>query len=78
VILGNMKKRIDLLIFEQAKSKSRTEAQSFIMAGIVFVNSQKVLKPGQLFNEDIEIDIRGKVHPFVSRGGLKLEKAIKF
>ena len=57
-------------------AKSRDQANSMLMAGIVFVNEKRLDKPGQQILTDSKIDIKGKIHPWVSRGGMKLEKAI--
>lgn len=71
-----MKKRIDILLVEKGLVQSRERAQTEIMAGNVFVKEQRVDKVGEKFDETIEIEVRGKAVPYVSRGGLKLEKAI--
>ena len=57
-------------------AKSREQANSMLMAGTVFVNQKRVDKPGQQITKESEIDVKGKIHPWVSRGGIKLEKAI--
>ena len=57
-------------------AKSREQANSMLMAGTVFVNHKRIDKPGQQITKDSEIDVKGKIHPWVSRGGIKLEKAI--
>ena len=57
-------------------AKSREQASSILMAGKVFVNHKRIDKAGQQISVDSEIDIKGKIHPWVSRGGMKLEKAI--
>ncbi|KDR94115.1 23S rRNA (cytidine1920-2'-O)/16S rRNA (cytidine1409-2'-O)-methyltransferase [Peptoclostridium litorale DSM 5388] len=72
-----MKKRIDVLLFEKGLVESRERAKTTVMAGIVLVDNQKVDKPGTKVDEDADIRVKGKVMPFVSRGGLKLDKAIK-
>ena len=69
--------RIDKLLFERGLAPSRERAQAFILAGKVLVNEQKVEKAGYKFLENAEIRIIGVDQPFVSRGGLKLAKAIK-
>ena len=71
-----MKKRIDILLVEKELVQSRERAQTEIMAGNVFINGQRVDKAGEKFDEKIEIQVRGKAVPYVSRGGLKLEKAL--
>ncbi len=70
-----MKKRLDLLVLERGLAESREKAKTLIMAGQVYVDHQKADKPGDLYPEDAQIEARGKALPFVSRGGLKLEKA---
>lgn len=73
-----MKKiRLDQLIFDKGLTPSRERAKTSIMAGVVFVNGQRVDKPGTPVPEDAEIELRGETLPYVSRGGLKLEKAIE-
>ncbi len=72
-----MKKRIDLLLVEKGHFESREKAKKAIMAGLVFVNNQRCDKAGIDFEEDCEITVKGNPIPYVSRGGLKLEKAMK-
>ncbi len=72
-----LKKRLDLLIVERGLAESREKAKALIMAGLVYAGNQKADKPGDLFPEDIPLEVRGKGLPYVSRGGLKLEKAVK-
>ena len=71
-----MKKRLDVLICEQYPEYSKTQAQRIIMSGIVYVNNQKELKAGSMFPEDTQVEVRGEGLKYVSRGGLKLEKAM--
>lgn len=71
-----MKKRLDILLFEKGMVPSRERAKAIIMSGIVYVNNQKADKAGMSIPEDAEIEIRGKTNAFVSRGGLKIEKAL--
>lgn len=71
------KERLDILLVNKGFFQSREKARSAIMAGMVFVNNDKEDKPGTKFPEDSHIDIKENVNPYVSRGGLKLEKAIK-
>lgn len=71
-----MKKRLDLLLVEQGLAPSREKAKAMIMSGLVFADNQKADKPGDLFSEEAILEVRGKTLPYVSRGGLKLEKAI--
>ena len=70
------KKRLDVLLTEAALQESRQRAQAVIISGEVFVNGQRVDKPGTAVAEDAQIEIRGGTLAYVSRGGLKLEKAM--
>ncbi|MCI5792291.1 MAG: TlyA family RNA methyltransferase [Lachnospiraceae bacterium] len=72
------KKRLDVLIFEKGYAESREKAKSIIMSGIVYVNGVKEDKAGTVFADDdtLNIEVRGQGLKYVSRGGLKLEKAI--
>ena len=72
-----IKKRLDVLLVERLYADSRTKAQAIIMAGQVYVNGQKADKPGISYEETVDIEVRGAVCPYVSRGGLKLEKALR-
>lgn len=69
------KKRLDVLLVERGLQESRQRAQAIIMSGDVFVDGRRVDKPGTAVAEDAEISVRGTL-PYVSRGGLKLEKAM--
>ncbi len=71
-----MKKRLDVLVTERGLENSREKARKLIMSGVVFVKGQREDKPGTLFPEDAEIEVRGQKLRYVSRGGLKLEKAL--
>lgn len=71
------KKRLDSLVFERGLAESREKAKVAIMTGIVYVDGQKQDKPGTAFPVDAKIKVRGKSLPYVSRGGLKLEKALE-
>jgi len=71
------KTRIDVLLVKKGLLETREKAKTTIMAGMVYVDNQKVDKPGTLVDEDLNIEVRGDVLPYVSRGGLKLEKALK-
>ncbi len=70
------KTRLDVLLVERGLQESRQKAQATIMSGLVFVRGQRVDKPGTAVLNDAEIEVRGNVLPYVSRGGLKLEKAM--
>ena len=71
------KTRLDVLLVERGFVESRQKAQAVIMAGSVFVAGQRVDKPGTSVPNEAEIEVRGHVLRYVSRGGLKLEKAMK-
>lgn len=71
------KKRLDVVMTERGLAESRQKAQAIIMAGQVYVNGQKVDKAGAPIGEEAQIEVRGKTLAYVSRGGLKLEKAVK-
>lgn len=73
-----MKKvRLDQLVFDLGLTESRERAKTTIMSGLVFVNGQRVDKPGTAVDPDAEITVKGDALPFVSRGGFKLDKALK-
>ena len=69
--------RLDVLLVERGFQESRQKAQAVIMAGSVFVAGQRVDKPGTAVSEDAQIEVRGGGLRYVSRGGLKLEKAMQ-
>ena len=71
-----MKERLDLLLVKKNLAGSREKAKAIIMSGIVYVDGQKEDKAGALFEENKSIEIRGQSLRYVSRGGLKLEKAL--
>lgn len=71
------KERLDVLLVEKGYFQSREKAKAAIMAGIVFVNDSKTDKAGTAVEEDAEITVKENICPYVSRGGLKLEKAIE-
>jgi 23S rRNA (cytidine1920-2'-O)/16S rRNA (cytidine1409-2'-O)-methyltransferase len=66
------KARADQLLVDRGLAESRTRAQALIMAGLVFVGDRKLDKPGQALADDVVLDVRGRDHPWVSRGGIKL------
>ncbi len=72
-----MKERLDVLLVKRALAPSREKAKSVIMEGSVYVNGQKEDKAGSMFEENVQVEVRGKTLKYVSRGGLKLEKAVK-
>lgn len=71
-----MKERLDILLVKRNLAESREKAKAVIMAGNVFVDGEREDKAGSTFSPDAEIEVRGHVLPYVSRGGLKLEKAL--
>ena len=72
-----IKKRLDVLLTERGHAENRTKAQAIIMSGLVYVNGQKADKPGVSYEETVDIEVRTGACPYVSRGGLKLEKALR-
>ena len=68
--------RLDVLLTEKGLAESRQKAQAIIMSGLVYINNQKVDKPGTPVAEDAAVEVRGNTLRYVSRGGLKLEKAM--
>lgn len=72
------KKRLDVLLTEQGYADTRSKAQAIIMAGLVYVDGQKADKPGISYDENASLEVRGESCPYVSRGGLKLEKALRY
>ncbi len=72
-----VKKRLDVLLTELGYADSRSKAQAIIMSGLVYADGQKADKPGASFPETVSIEVRGAACPYVSRGGLKLEKALR-
>ena len=71
------KKRLDILLVEKGLAESREKAKAIIMSGIVYVDGEKEDKAGSNFPENAIIEVRGKTLKYVSRGGLKLEKAME-
>ena len=71
-----MKERLDVLLVKRNLADSREKAKALIMSGIVYVNGQKEDKAGTTFDETAPIEVRGNTLKYVSRGGLKLEKAM--
>ena len=72
------KQRLDILLCDKGLCESRSKAQAVIMEGLVFVNEQRVDKAGTPVDPESKIEIRGSTCPYVSRGGLKLEKALRY
>lgn len=71
------KQRVDILLVDQGLAETREKAKRSVMAGLVFHNETRLDKPGEKIPEDAVLTVKGKVMPYVSRGGLKLEKALK-
>ena len=72
-----MQNRLDVELVNRGLAESREKAKAYIMAGSVFVDGQKAFKPGDKVKDGVSLEVRGTPIPFVSRGGLKLDKAIK-
>ncbi|MGA8760455.1 MAG: TlyA family RNA methyltransferase [Stellaceae bacterium] len=70
------KRRADQLVTERGLAESRARAQALILAGLVFAGERRIDKAGELLSEDAKIELRGRDHPWVSRGGLKLAHAL--
>ncbi len=71
------KERLDIILVDRGCFKSREKARSAIMAGVVYVNGEREDKPGAKFNTESKIEIKENINPYVSRGGLKLRKALE-
>jgi len=71
------KERLDVLLVERGHYETREKAKAAVMAGLVQVAGERCDKPGTKIAEDAAITVKGEVHPYVSRGGLKLEKALR-
>ncbi|PAD69481.1 TlyA family rRNA (cytidine-2'-O)-methyltransferase [Bacillus sp. 7586-K] len=74
---NSKKERLDILLVENGLFESREKAKRAIMAGIVYGNEERLDKPGEKVSRDLVLTIKGNTLPYVSRGGLKLEKALK-
>jgi 23S rRNA (cytidine1920-2'-O)/16S rRNA (cytidine1409-2'-O)-methyltransferase len=70
------KPRADQLLLDRGLAESRAKAQALILAGLVFSGERKIEKAGQMLPADAPLEVRGKDHPWVSRGGIKLEHAL--
>jgi 23S rRNA (cytidine1920-2'-O)/16S rRNA (cytidine1409-2'-O)-methyltransferase len=77
VTAKSSKQRLDTLIVERGLAESRARAQALILAGKILVGERRAEKPAALVSSDAEIRIKGEIHPFVSRGGLKLQRALE-
>ncbi|MBE4910442.1 TlyA family RNA methyltransferase [Bacillus luteolus] len=75
--MGTKKERLDVLLVERGLIETREKAKRTIMAGLVYSNEVRLDKPGEKVEIDIQLTVKGNVIPYVSRGGLKLEKALK-
>lgn len=71
------KQRVDQLLVERGLAESRTRAQALVLAGTVFSGETRISKPGQTIPADAPLEVRGRDHPWVSRGGIKLAHAIE-
>jgi len=69
--------RIDQLVVERGQAESRSRAQAMIMAGLVFIGEKRIDKPGQQVASDADLVVKGRDHPWVGRGGIKLDSAIR-
>ncbi|TBL79867.1 TlyA family RNA methyltransferase [Paenibacillus thalictri] len=74
--MASDKERLDILLVEQGYFESREKAKSSIMAGLVFVDEERIDKAGTKIPRTAKLLVKGAVHPYVSRGGLKLKKAL--
>ena len=74
--MSQKKIRIDQALHERGMAESRSKAQAFIMAGLVFLDDVKITKAGQLIPHEAKITLKGKDHPWASRGGIKLDHAL--
>lgn len=74
--MSQKKIRIDQALHERGMAESHSKAQAYIMAGLVYCGDKKIVKSGQFIAHDAEITLKGKDHPWVSRGGIKLDHAI--
>jgi 23S rRNA (cytidine1920-2'-O)/16S rRNA (cytidine1409-2'-O)-methyltransferase len=71
------KQRVDQILADRGLAESRAKAQAYIMAGLVSVAGKKIDKPGQKIPSDAPVELKGKDHPWVSRGGIKLDHALR-
>jgi 23S rRNA (cytidine1920-2'-O)/16S rRNA (cytidine1409-2'-O)-methyltransferase len=69
--------RVDIMLVDRGLVESRSRAQALIMAGAVYTGTERISKPGQTLKEDAPLEVKGRDHPWVSRGGLKLDHALK-
>src|SRR5690625_965276 len=71
------KERLDVLLVKRNLIETREKAKRVIMAGLVYSNNNRLDKPGMKVDEHIPLNVKGKLNPYVGRGGLKLEKALE-
>jgi 23S rRNA (cytidine1920-2'-O)/16S rRNA (cytidine1409-2'-O)-methyltransferase len=76
-VKGGAKQRADQLLFERGLAESRARAQALILAGKVFSGDRRVLKAGEMLLPEAPLEVRGQPHPWVSRGGIKLEHGLR-
>ena len=74
---ASKKERVDTLLVERGLAESRSKAQALIMAGVVFSGEMRIEKAGQTLGIDKGLEVRGQPHPWVSRGGIKLERGLE-
>ncbi len=72
------KERLDVLLVQKGLCESREKAKSSIMAGVVYVNGERADKPGSNYPTDADVQLKENLNPYVSRGGLKLDKAVRY
>jgi len=75
--MAKPKKRIDQLLVEKGLFASREQARRSIMAGLVYLDGKKIEKPGTAVDPEAPVEVKGSLHPYVSRGGMKLAKALE-
>jgi 23S rRNA (cytidine1920-2'-O)/16S rRNA (cytidine1409-2'-O)-methyltransferase len=75
--MNGKKERVDILLVERGLAETREKAKRAIMAGLVYSNEERLDKPGEKVARDIPLTVKGQVMPYVSRGGFKLEKALR-
>jgi 23S rRNA (cytidine1920-2'-O)/16S rRNA (cytidine1409-2'-O)-methyltransferase len=73
-----VKERLDVLLVQKGLCESRERAKSSIMAGLVYVNGERADKAGSSYAQEVDIELKENLNPYVSRGGLKLDKALKY
>ena len=74
---GKGKRRVDVLLVERGLAESRGRAQALVMAGLVYAGTRRIEKPGDQLAAETPLDVKGREHPWVSRGGLKLAHALE-